>query len=116
MKNRILTLTIAAFLPTIALGKASTIQEKILASAQYKNEVKKAQKNRASLSCGPMVESVETGDLSNFPGMATKFQLVVLQCYYNPHDGGDAIRQAGLAVIGQGEVLSFTIGYVAQPD
>jgi hypothetical protein len=116
MKKQFYGILLAILLPNLVVAKAPNQFEKIVASKAYKSKVNEAKKAGSDFYCAGIAETLQTSDYSNFPGMETRFQLVVLDCHYNPHDGGDAIRQAGLVVMAGSEVLSFAVGSVAQPD
>ena len=88
---------------------------KITASPAYKKYV---QNVRGDFWCNFVTEvktSKEYGtNMGDRPGY--RVQLAMLDCAFNPHDGGDAIGYVGIAVMNPGEILSFTAEAYPQPD
>lgn len=109
---------IAAVLLTSSLSFAdnASLLQQIQSSKSYKEYVAKNKKLARAFYCDSVLENLTSKDHSRLGGVESRFSLVVLSCASDYNDGGDPIHEAGLAVISDGDVLSFTTGSVAQPD
>ena len=103
-------------LPALVRAAQPTILDQVQKMPDYKKIVRELKKVGGTFECSEPMEIIESQDYSQMPGVKSTYHLAILMCTRWPNDGGDAFPEAGLATISQGQVLSFTVGYIAKPD
>ena len=105
--------------PIITFANSNTKQvllSSIKNSPIYLSEVKKIEDSGAGLMCDSVSEVLTSKNYSSLSKYPSIFSMVILKCRYNPNDGLDAYKVAGLATISDGNLINFILGNINQPD
>jgi hypothetical protein len=116
----VLTFAFVAVAGTLAHADNKALLTLITSSKSYQEYTTKLGKG-IDYKCESVAEALKSKGYSALPNAdQSVFQMVILDCRVNPHDGGDAFGEKGLAVVKtEGkfvEVLSYTSSYYPQPD